>query len=77
MPAFDIEKLYLAIVACANNQCQRKCGKVPLVISECTEKKVADCCKTRALVGRAKCHLEQGTIGLLKNDLMTALALSK
>jgi len=77
MPAFNIEKLYWAIVACANSQCQGKCGKVPLVISECTEKKVSDCCKTRALAGRAKCHFEQGMIGLLKNDLLTALALSK
>ena len=77
MPAFDIEKLYLAIVGCANNQCQKKCGKVQLVISDCSEKKVSDYCKTKALVARAKCHFEQGAVGLLKNDLMTALALSK
>ena len=27
MPPFEIEKLYLAIVDCTNNQCQKKCGK--------------------------------------------------
>lgn len=77
MPPFDIEKLYLAIVDCANNQCQRKCGKVPLAISDCLEKKATDGCKIRAVADSAKCHFEQGLVGLLKNDLMMALALSK
>ncbi len=77
MPPFDIEKLYLAIVDSANNQCQRKCGKVPVAISDCLEKKATDGCKTRAVADSAKCHFEQGSVGLLKNDLMMALALSK
>ena len=77
MPPFDIEKLYLAIVDYANSQCQRKCGKVPLAISDCLEKKATDGCKTRAVADSAKCHFEQGLVGLLKNDLMMTLALSK
>jgi hypothetical protein len=77
MPPFDIEKLYLAIVDCANSQCQRKCGKVPLAISDCLKKKATDGCKTRAVADSAKCHFEQGLVGLLKNDLMMTLALSK
>lgn len=77
MPTFDIEKLYLAIVDCASSQCQRECGQVPLAISDCLEKKATDGCKTRAVADSAKCHFEQGLVGLLKNDLMMALALSK
>ena len=77
MPPFDIEKLYLAIVDYANSQCQRKCGKVPLSISECIDKKATDGCKTRAVADSAKRHFEQGSAGLLKNDLTMALALSK
>ena len=77
MPPFDIEKLYLAIVDYANGQCQRKCGKVPLAITDCMEKKATDSCKTRAVADSAKCHFEQGLVGLLKNDLMMTLALSK
>ena len=77
MPPFDIEKLYLAIVDCANIQCQRKCGKVPLAVSDCMGKKATDGCKIRAVADSAKCHFEQGLVGLLKNDLMMVLALSK
>jgi hypothetical protein len=73
MLPFDIQELYLAIVNCANNQCQKKCGKVLLVIPKCDEK-TADFCKTKALVVTAKHHFEEGTIGLLKNDLRMALA---
>ena len=77
MPPFDIQKLYLAIVDFANNQCQRKCGKVPSAICDCSETKVADVCKTRALAGSAKFHFERGLSGLLKNDLKIALALNR
>ena len=77
MPSFDIEKLYFAKTDCANSQCQRKCGKVPLTISDCLEKKATDGCKIRAVADNAKCHFEQGQVGLLKNDLIMALALSK
>lgn len=77
MLPFKIEELYLAIVNCANNQCQKKCGKILKVISECAEKKIADFCKTKVLANSAKCHFEQGSIGLLKNDLKLALALNR
>jgi len=77
MPPFEIEKLYLAIVDCANNKCQRQCGKVSLVESDCTEKKTADICRIRALGNNAKCHFEQKLVGLLKNDLKIALAITK
>lgn len=73
MPPFDIQELYLAIIDCANNQCQKKCGKVHLVIPDCDEK-TADYCKIKALAVDAKNHFEDGTIGLLKNDLKWALA---
>jgi len=73
MLPFGIQELYLAIVNCANNQCQKKCGKVLLVIPKCDEK-TADLCKIKALVVTAKHHFEEGTIGLLKNDLRVALA---
>ncbi|MDR0373916.1 MAG: hypothetical protein LBI79_10315 [Nitrososphaerota archaeon] len=76
MPPFDIQELYLAVVDCAKNQCQKKCGKVVLVISECSEK-AADHCKTKVLAVAAKRHLEERTVGLLKNDLKVALALTR
>jgi len=76
MPPFDIQELYLAVVNCANNHCQKKCCKVVLAIAECTEK-AAELCKTKALVVAAKRHFEEGTIGLLKNDLKLALALAR
>lgn len=76
MPPFDIQELYLAIVNCANIQCQKKCGKALLVVTECTEK-AADLCKTKALAVAAKCHFEEGTVGLMKNDLRVALALTR
>jgi hypothetical protein len=75
MPPFDIQELYLAIVNCANNSCQKKCGKVLSVIPECCEKD-ADVCKTRVLALNAKEHYENGTTGLLKNDLRVALSLA-
>lgn len=75
MPPFGIEELYLAIIDCANNQCQKKCGKTITNIPECTENKVTNC-RTRGLAHNAKNHFEQGAIGLLKNDLKTALALN-
>ncbi len=77
MPPFKVEKLYLAIVSCANNQCQKKCGKDPSVPSDCSGKEVADSCRLRNLVENAKGHFEEGLIGLLKNDLMIALALNR
>lgn len=76
MPPFDIQELYLAVVNCANSQCQKKCGKVVSVIPECSEN-VADLCKTKMLVVAAKRHFEEGTVGLLKNDLKMALALTR
>ncbi|NLF87207.1 hypothetical protein GX563_00120 [Candidatus Bathyarchaeota archaeon] len=75
MPPFDIQELYLAIMNCANNSCQRKCGKVLPIIPECSEK-TADGCRTKALALDAKEHFENGTLGLLKNDLRVALALA-
>ena len=77
MPPFEIEELYLAIVNCANNQCQKKCGKVLSSISECTEKKVTEHCRIKGLSEIAKSHFEQGLVGLLKNDLKLALAIDK
>jgi hypothetical protein len=77
MPPFEIEELYSAIVNCANNQCNKKCGKTQETISECEEIKVADLCRIKTLGKSAKSHFEQGLIGLLKNDLKTALALNK
>jgi len=76
MPPFDTEELYSAIVDCANNQCQKKCGKALLAISDCGEK-IADFCKIKLLALNAKNHFEDGTVGLLKNDLKVALALNK
>jgi hypothetical protein len=76
MPPFDIQNLYLAIVNCANSQCQKKCGKVLLAIAECTEK-ASDLCKTKALAVAAKRHFEERTVGLMKNDLKLALALTR
>jgi len=75
MPHFDIQDLYLAVVNCANNRCQKQCGKVLLEIPECKEKS-ADCCKTKMLVLAAKSHFEDGIVGLLKNDLRVAFTLT-
>ncbi|MCW4024762.1 MAG: hypothetical protein NWF01_06985 [Candidatus Bathyarchaeota archaeon] len=72
----DIQELYLAIVNCANIQCQKKCGKVLLVITECDEK-AAYLCKTKTLAVAAKRHFEEGTVGLLKNDLKMVLAITR
>ncbi len=77
MPPFEIEKLYQAIVDYANNQCLKKCGKLSLIVSDCTEKKTADICRIRSLANNAKCHFEQQLVGLLKNDLKMALAITK
>jgi len=76
MPPFDIEGLYLAIVDCINNQCVKKCGDASLGESVCIEKK-ANSCKLKGVTASAKYHFEQGSTGLLKNDLKTALALNK
>ena len=76
MPPFGIEELYLAIIDCANNQCQKKCGKTLTNIPACTEEKMANICRTKGLALNAKIHFEQGSIGLLKNDLKIALALN-
>ena len=76
MPPFAIEELYQAIVNCANSQCQKKCGKVTLTTTECVEK-AAYLCKTKSLTIAAKRHFEDGTVGLLKNDLKIALALTR
>ena len=75
MPSFDIHELYLAIINCANIQCQKKCGKALLDITGGDEK-VADFCKIKVLWLSAKHHFDQGTIGLLNNDLKMALALN-
>jgi hypothetical protein len=75
MPPFDIQELYLAIMNCANNYCQKKCGKTPSPIPECNEK-TAETCKTRVLAITAREHLDNGTTGLLKNDLRVALSLA-
>lgn len=77
MPPFKIEKLYQAIVGCTNSQCQKKCGGTSLVMSDCTEKATADLCRVRALANNAKCHFDQDLVGLLKNDLKIALAITK
>ncbi|MGD6808359.1 MAG: hypothetical protein ACQCN3_01530 [Candidatus Bathyarchaeia archaeon] len=74
MPAFALEDLYLAIISCAEKQCNKKCGKVPENIGECTEIKDADLCKTRILITNAKTHLDAEMLGFLKNDLKIALA---
>lgn len=76
MPPFDIQELYLAIMDRANSQCQKKCGKALSVITECNEK-AADFCKTKALAVSAKRHFEEGTVGLMKNDLKIAFALTR
>ena len=75
-PPFDIQELYLAIVNLTNNQCQKKCGKVLPVITECNEK-TSHLCKTKTLAVAAKHHFEEGTVGLLKNDLKIALAITR
>ncbi len=77
MPPFEIKQLYSAIVDFTNNQCQKKCGKDTLGLPECTEKKTEGYCKTRTVADSAKSHFEQGLVGLLKNDLMVALALNR
>ncbi len=76
MPPFGIEALYLAIVNNANDQCQKTCGKLLKAISDCTETK-RNICKVKTLAQNAKAHFEQGSIGLLKNDLKVALALNQ
>lgn len=76
MPPFAIEELYLAIMDLVNSQCLKKCGKVRSAKSECVEK-VSELCKLRSLAGSAKCHFEEGLVGLLKNDLKVALALNR
>jgi len=75
MPHFDIQDLYLAVVNCANSQCQKQCGKILLEIPECNEKS-ADYCKNRQIVLAAKRHFEEGTVGLLKNDLRVAFTIT-
>lgn len=76
MPPFAIEELYLGIMDLVNCQCLKKCGKVRPVKDECLEK-VSELCKLRMLAGNAKCHFEDGLVGLLKNDLKVALALNR
>lgn len=76
MPPFAINDVYLAIVNCASNQCMKKCGITLADNPDCIQK-AADHCKILTLIENAKEHFEQGTIGLLKNDLKTAIALNK
>ena len=76
MPPFAIEELYLAIMDLVNRQCLKKCGKVRSVKAECLER-VSELCNLRTLAGNAKCHFEDGLVGLLKNDLKVALALNR
>lgn len=77
MPPFKIEEVYLAVIDCVRNQCMKKCGKATADKTECEEKKTFDLCKIRLLASDAKCHFEEGLVGLLKNDLKMALALNK
>jgi len=76
MPPFDIEQLYLAIIEYANNQCQKRCGKTLRVIAECKEKN-SHLCKIKKLALSGKEHFEDGSVGLMKNDLKMALALNR
>jgi len=76
MPPFAIEELYLAIMDLVNGQCLKKCGTVRTAKNECLEK-VSELCKLRTLASNAKCHFEDGLVGLLKNDLKVALALDR
>lgn len=76
MPPIDIQEVYLAIMNCANNSCQKKCGKILSVIPDC-EEKTAYMCKTKTLVSSAKQHFEDGAVGLLKNDLRVAFSLAQ
>ena len=76
MLPFDIHELYLAIINCVNLQCQKKCGKAVLTSPECNTK-LTDLCKTRTLAEAAKRHFEGGNVGLMKNDLKVALALTR
>jgi hypothetical protein len=75
MPPFQIEELYLAIINVVNNQCLKKCGKAIETESEC--EKTDEICRIRLLAGNAKYNFKQGKVGLLKNDLKTALALNR
>jgi hypothetical protein len=75
MPPFNIQELYSAVMNCANNACQKRCGKILTVIPDCDEK-TAYVCKTKALAASAKQHLETGAVGLLKNDLRVAVSLT-
>ncbi len=77
MPPFEIGKLYSAIIDCANSQCQKKCGKTSPDAPDCSEKNKKGFCKTMTAASDAKNHFEQGLVGLLKNDLILALALNK
>lgn len=76
VPPFDTEQLYLAIREYINIQCQKRCGRTLAEISECEEKN-KDLCKIKNLATSAKEHFEDGTVGLLKNDLKMALALNR
>ena len=76
MPPFDIRELYSAIMNRANNQCQKKCGKVLTATSDCKER-ATDICKIKLLAMNAKNHFEDEMVGLLKNDLKVALALNR
>lgn len=77
MPPYDAQNLYTAIFNCVDDQCKGKCGKVPVVKSDCQVKKGADPCNIRSLADNASFHFAQGWVGLLKNDLKLALALSR
>lgn len=76
MLPFDIHELYLAIINCVNLQCQKKCGNAVLTSPECNTK-LTGLCKTRTLSEAAKRHFEDGNVGLMKNDLKVALALTR
>ncbi|MCW4029539.1 MAG: hypothetical protein NWE92_07825 [Candidatus Bathyarchaeota archaeon] len=76
LPPFDTKQLYLAIMDYINIQCDKRCGRTLHAISECEEKN-KDFCKIKNLAKSAKEHFKDGTVGLLKNDLKMALALSR
>jgi hypothetical protein len=75
MPPFHIKELYSAILDCVSSQCIKQCGKETSEATECIN--AEDLCRNRALAGNAKSHFEQGSVGMLKNDLKVALALNK
>ena len=76
MPPFEIKQLYIAIMDYASNQCKKRCDKSSNAIADCEEKK-SDYCQIKKLAINVKSHFEDGSVGLLKNDLKMVLALNR